>query len=251
MSVEIATAASCSDLLDKLNAFLVKGHTLTPSYTGTGNGLLSGAIGTATSVQETITCTFTTATAFNVVGSVTGSMGAGTAGTLFTHAKVAFTLTVGGTAWVAADTVVFVITPPWTQKRGIAGSEYIWQAPGNAGVDAIYVGAIRFFDTGANYDNLRLGGFTGYDGPSTFLTQPGFIGIPGPVLPLWNAAIPYWFIANGRRVIVVAKVSTNYESAYLGYITPYASPGQFPYPLAVGGSMSWSNEPVSTSVNWR
>lgn len=252
MSVEIGSAASCSDLLDKLNTFLTKGHTLTPQYTGAGTGLLTGAIGTATSVQEIITVTFTSSTAFNVVGGITGAMGSGTAGALFTHAKLLFTLTVGGTAWAAADTVTFVITPPWTQKRGVAGSEYIWMAPGNAGNDSIYVGALRFFDSGANYDNLRLGGFTGYDGPSAFTAQPGFVGIPGPVLPLWNAAIPYWFIANGRRVIIVAKVSTNYESAYLGWITPYASPGQFAYPLAVGGSMAWgSTEPASNSTNWR
>ena len=55
MSIEIDTASSSADLLTRLNAFLVKGHTLTPHYTGTGTGLLAGAIGTAVSVQETIT----------------------------------------------------------------------------------------------------------------------------------------------------------------------------------------------------
>ena len=74
------------------------------------------------------------------------------------------------------------------------------------------------------------------------------------VLPLLRVgSIPYWFIANGRRVVVVAKVSTNYELAYMGLINSYASPSQFPYPLAVGGSMNWaaSAEPPDGDVRWR
>ena len=250
MSWESGTASSSADLLDKLNAFLLKGHTLPPVYTGTGNGTLTGAIGTAASVQEVITVTFSSATAFTVSGSVTGAMGSGTVGTAFSHAVAAFTVAAGSTAWAAGDTIQVVMTPPWAQQRGVAGSEYIWRAPGNAGADQIFVGASRFYDTGSgNYDNWRLGGFTGYGSANTFTNQPG--GCTGPVLCLWAQSIPYWFIADGARVKVVAQVSTVFESAYLGYPDLYASPGQFPYPVVVGGSMAWAIEPSSASSNWR
>lgn len=255
MSVEIGTATSAIDLLDKLNAFIVKGHSLAPSYTGTGNGTITGTIGTASSVFETITITFTSATAFNVVGSVTGSMGSGTVGTLFTHARASFTVNAGGTAWVASDTIAFVMTPPWVQMRGVAGSEYIWKAPGNANSDQIFVGSKYFSDATGGYHNWQLGGFTAYSAGIEFGLQAGSIvnssSVRGPVLPLWDQAIPYWFIANGRRVIVVAKVSTYYESAYLGFIEAYPTPNQWPYPLAVGGSMAWNTEPAATSSNWK
>lgn len=243
MSWEQGTASSAVDLLDKLNAFLLKGHSLTPAYAGAGTGLITNLIGTATSSQETITVTFTSATAFNVVGSVTGSMGSGTVGSAFTHAKVTFTITAGGTAWAAGNTIIFVMTPPWVQLRGISGDQFIWKAPGNANTNEIYVGALRFNDTGTgNYDNLYLGGWTGYTAGNTWWNQPGSINAQdgnGPILPLWSGSIPYWFVADGKRVIIVAKITTNFECAYLGFIDTYPSPGQYAYPLLVGGAMAF------------
>jgi len=249
MSWESGTATSYTDLLDKLNTFLTKGHALPPVYTGTGNGTITGLIGTASSVQETITVTLTGATTFDVTGSVTGSMGSGTVGTPFSHAKVAFTVTAGSTAWQSGDTIAFVMTPPWVAERSVAGAEYIWRAPGNADSDAIFVGASAFSNAGADYYNWRLGGFTGYASGNAFTNQPG--GMTGPILPLWNSNIPYWFVADGKRVIIVAKVSTVFESAYLGFIDPYPSPGQWAYPLAIGGMLAFSAEPAATSPNWR
>ena len=232
MSWEQGTATSYTDLLDKLNTFLLKGHSLPPAYAGTGTGTVGGIIGSGTSVQETITVTFTSATAFGVVGSVTGSMGTGTVGTLFTHARASFTITAGGTAFVNADTISFVMTPPWIAKRSSAGSEYIWQAPGNSNQDQIIVGAKTFFDATGGYYNWRLLGATGFDAGMAFAAQPG--ACSRPVLPLWNGSIPYWFFADGRRVIVVAKITTVYEHAYLGFLDAYATPGEWAYPL-VGG----------------
>lgn len=249
MSWEQGSATSYTDLLDKLNTFLTKGHTLPPGFTGTGNGAITQLMGTGTSVQETITVTFSSSTAFSVVGSVTGAMGSGTVGTSFVHARCTFTVTAGGTAWVAGDTIQFVMTPPWTALRSVTGSEYIWRAPGNSNQDQIFVGALAFSDTGAGYYNWRLGGFTGFDAGRSFTGQPG--ACTRPVMPLWNGAIGYWFIADGRHVKVIAKITTQFEHAYLGFLDAYSSPGEWAYPLIVGGSMSWITEPAVGSINWR
>lgn len=246
MSYEIGTATSYTNLLDKLNTFLLKGHALPISWTGTGTGTLAGLIGTASSVQETITVTWTSATAFTVTGSVTGSMGSGTVGTAFSHARCAFTAT--GT-FVAGDTAAFVMTKPWQALRSNAGSEYIWQAPGNSGTDQIFGGAKTFSDATGDYYNWRMGGFTGYQAANDFFTQPG--ACTRPVVPLWNGSIPYWFFASGKHVVVVAKVSTVYVWGGFGFLDAYASPGQWSYPMFVGGSMSFSSEPASTSTSWR
>jgi hypothetical protein len=252
MSYEIGTATNAVDLLNKLNTFLTsKGKAYGLSYTGTGTGKLTGWDGGASSVSETFTITATSATSFNVVGSVSGSIGSATVGTLFTHAKLTFTITAGGTAFVAGDVFKINTCPPWVNQRSVAGSEMIWKTVGNDGLRDIYVGALLFSDAGADYYNWRLGGFNGYSSGQTFVQQPGFVGQPGPVLNLWNSTIPYWFVANGQRVIVFAKISTIYVSCYLGLINPYVDPGYWPYPLFVGGSMAWSTEPGTTSTNWR
>ena len=98
------TAADYLDLLDKLNDFLtLKGSAFGLSYAGTGNGTFTAYSGGASSVAETFTITATSATNWTVVGSVSGSIGPATTGTPFAHAKLAFTITAGGTAFVAGD----------------------------------------------------------------------------------------------------------------------------------------------------
>jgi hypothetical protein len=258
MSVKIGSATDYGDLLNQLDTFLTgTGQALTPSFVGTGNGTIDAHGGSA-SVAEVITVTFTSATAFNVSGSISGALGSGTVGTLFTNSKAVLTITAGGTAFVATDAFTFAVTPPWTSLRRVSASEMIWQAPGNGGLDQIIVGAKTFFSVGGDYYNWRLGGFSAYNSGSPFNQQPSFPGgasqaHSSPVLNLWNSTIPYWFIANGRRVIVIAKVSTVYACCYLGFLNSYMAPGAFPYPLVVGGSMCWTSnsEPAAGDTRWR
>jgi hypothetical protein len=144
----------------------------------------------------------------------------------------------------------------WTALRA-AGPEYIWQAPGSLGspADPLIVGAKPFFNAGADYYNWRLGGFVAFDSSLPFESQSGYIGAgPAncPVLNLWDASMPFRFYATGRRAIILAKVSTVYVVAYLGYLSSYMAPGAFPYPLIVGGSMAWDGtEPGATDARWR
>lgn len=118
MSIKTGTATNYFNLLTILRDFLVnQGHAWGLTQTGTGNGRLTGAIGTSASVVQTITCTATSSTNFNVSGSVTGSMGTATVGVLKSHAQCAFTIVAGGTAFVSGDTFVFNLSPKWTQLR--------------------------------------------------------------------------------------------------------------------------------------
>jgi len=147
-------------------------------------------------------------------------------------------------------------TVGWASKRAVAGSEMIWQAPGG-GTDAIIVGAKVFSSVPGDFYNWRLGGFTAYDPALAFTAQAGYVGAPGgvltpsPVLNLINTSIPYRFYANGNRVIVLAKVSSVYVCAYLGFLASYMAPGSFPYPLVVGGSQAFSSEPTANDAQWR
>jgi hypothetical protein len=138
----------------------------------------------------------------------------------------------------------------------VAGSEMIWQAPGNGGLDQIIVGAKTFSDVGTDYYNWRLGGFQAFNSGQAFNVQSGYVGgasqaQSSPVFTLWNSTIPYWIIANGRRVIIIAKVSTVYVAAYLGFMSTYMAPGAFPYPLIVGGNLAFNIEPTTTGTSWR
>jgi len=143
---------------------------------------------------------------------------------------------------------------PWVELEYAVGGaglsdRLMLKGVGTGGADEIFVGIETFENAGAGYYNWRLGGFSGWDAGLTFTTQPG--AMTRPSLTLWNSNMPYWFVANGRRFMVVAKVSTVYVAMYAGFINPYASPQQYPYPLAIGGNLSFLSEPASNSGNWR
>ena len=135
------------------------------------------------------------------------------------------------------------------------GSEVILKGLGNAGTDEIFVGIRSEYDLESGWYNLFLNGYTGFDpNEQSWLEQPG--ALPGnkayslstPMVPCWDAPMPYWFAASGRSFRFGVKVSTSYEGGYLGFILPYATPGQYPYPLAVGGSLVPQD---ARSAEWR
>jgi len=391
MSWEHDTASGFLDLLKRLNAFLLKGHNIPPVYTGSGDGRIDNIIGTSASVQETITITFTGPTAFNVAGSVTGALAAGTVGTDYTSSVVNFLVSQGSTQWQSGDTISFVMTPPyesqsdvvsyasssvysdtartmfafdgdantywgtdnltltgtlevefgsaheivqyalqmrgdvsapttcpaaWTleyydentsawvvgdtqtgqtawsqgQRRyftlaasitakrfrinitanngstvnttvagfglyetllgpNVAYAGCIWKAPGNANMDDIYFGVYPYYHVATDYYNWRLGAFVGFTSGLTFANQLGAMTVNHLFLTSGN--IPYWFIADGAHVAIVAAVGTVYESGYMGFIDKYMNPGAHPYPLFIGGSARFSTEPATTSTSWR
>jgi hypothetical protein len=56
-------------------------------------------------------------------------------------------------------------------------------------------------------------------------------------VPLWNSGdLPFWLVVSSSRIVLVVKVGPVYEALYLGYLQRYGTPGQWPYPLAVGSS---------------
>lgn len=117
-----------------------------------------------------------------------------------------------------------------------AFSQYVWLAPGNAGTEAIYVGAHHLRRLDVDYYDWELAGFDGYNANAPFYGQPNFHGRVW--LPLASSSMPYWFICDGRRAIVVAKVGTQYELAYLGLYDSYFTAAQAPYPLCVAGTVA-------------
>lgn len=78
------------------------------TYTGTGDGTISSVLHPGFAVAETITVTATSATSFDVVGSVSGALGTLTVGTTFVSDQITIDITAGGTPFVATDE--FVIT---------------------------------------------------------------------------------------------------------------------------------------------
>ena len=124
------------------------------------------------------------------------------------------------------------------------GGDVIFKSRGFSGTQEIYTGLRVVRSVNGSWQNIVLNGYTGFnsDEPSWDL-QPGSIRGYGvspirthPMVYGWALPMNYWFVATGNSFRFCIKVSTVYEAGYIGLLLPYSSPGQYPYPLAVGGS---------------
>ena len=122
------------------------------------------------------------------------------------------------------------------------------------GDDEIYVGmklSAAVTGTSTTNVNLLLNGYAGYDSGLEWEEQPGAINLGAlPVIPLVDATyLTYWVSANSSRFIIMVELSTQYEGAYLGLMTPIAIENQYPYPLVIGGSFYAGGVWTDTSTN--
>lgn len=248
MSALIATYSSGAALLEGLHSFLIVGHTLAPSFTGTGTGYCDDAIGTSSSVQEVITATFTSSTAFTVSGSISGAMGSGTVNTLFTHARFKATIQVGSVAWVAGDTITWTITAPWAILNYVSGQSYIYQAPGNDGTRQVNIGWTVQSNVSGGYYGARIGAYPTWVS-NTFQWRPWNV-CWWPLGVFSGSSIKLFVRVSGQFVYAVARVGTYYMSMCAGLYDALGTWDQQPYPYMVGGCYSWSSEPAVSSANW-
>jgi len=115
------------------------------------------------------------------------------------------------------------------------------------GSDQIFVGFRRVDAPGVNSYMIRLIGMTGVNAAGTSFTDHVNVAPSQVVMFLDRNPMKYWFVANGRRFVVVVKISTVYQAMYGGLFLPYADPLSYPYPLMIGGS---AGHDFNTTYNW-
>ena len=129
--------------------------------------------------------------------------------------------------------------------------ELLLQGPGNAGADEIYVGILEVRDTGAAVFNWQIFGFTGFNGALLLEDQPGFSYVsPNEIaafVPLTDGSIECWIHITPRVLSGVFRIGGTYTSFYMGFLNPFATPVEYPYPLYIAGSCSKWNETFSVS----
>lgn len=116
-----------------------------------------------------------------------------------------------------------------------------------SGSDKIYLGWKTFFDSGSGARNMILHGFTGFESAITYNDQPGrspgletaSLGADfgGPYMLLTNVTVTWWIRVTPRAIVCVAKVGASYSWGGGGFLNPYATSGEWPYPIWVGGTV--------------
>lgn len=255
MAFEIGTAADYKDLLLRLKNFLSRANTIGTPVPGenTGNGTVETMSAENAAPTETWTLTATSGgsgATFTVSGSVSGAQAPATSGGPYDNGIVAFTITDGPVDYIVGDSFTFTVTMvmgeevytvlEWNTNWDGAGNYQMNVMGPGSGSEEIYTGIVTKHNAGEDWFNWYLNGYTGYVPGATFYQHPGSKHATNylymPSMLLWNTNIKYWFVANGRRYIVVTNVSTIYQTIYMGLVLPYGLPTQWPYPLVIAGA---------------
>jgi len=130
-------------------------------------------------------------------------------------------------------------------------SKLFMKGTGLAGIDEIYCGVEAFDDSASDYYNWELYGAWTYRSGRPFYNMPKSAGNNIAFVYLWNSPIPYWIAATPRRIILVAKIGTVFETIHLGLLDPVGTVTQYPYPLLVAacGTTAAQNYSVTGDGN--
>lgn len=127
----------------------------------------------------------------------------------------------------------------------------VLQGPGLAGTDEVLVGLKLVANVPDDAAEIQLRGMTGVN-PTATGYEDHVNGMPNSArMLLRTSSMDYWFVANGRRFMVMVRVSTVYEFAYAGFFLPYSTPSQYPYPLFVGACAHGGGGANAIVANWR
>jgi hypothetical protein len=121
------------------------------------------------------------------------------------------------------------------------GEVYL-RGPGG-GSDEIFLNIKTYRDTGLF--NWEIRGALAFNGSDAFEGQ--LQTSDGVQYALLNSSMDIWFFVNGRRIIAVAQIGSNYSAMYGGFFNQYATSAQYPYPMLVGGSVTGATIPSTNS----
>ena len=122
------------------------------------------------------------------------------------------------------------------------------------GQDNIIVPMVLRHNTSLNYYTMTAYAARSYATDKSIDGQltDNAVGARWATISLWHTDMKYWFIANGRRFIIIAKVSNRYATMYCGFIKPSGTDLEYPYPLLIGGNHTSTTTPYTnddTSTN--
>lgn len=274
MAIETGTAIDHIDLFDKFRRFLCGGGTESGyTYTGAGDGDITVyAPGAGTENWVAVYG----GSSFTLTGSESGVQPPIVAGEEWRNGGMVINVTEGSTPFEQGDSFSFSTAQGSLKAEGQAWEELENRDPegslslgvnyprethfkgfGLSGDDEIYINAtVNATNAQITYDRafIVLVAAESFNASEPWAGQMGIS--PTVHLSVKASEMNYWFIANGRRFIIIVKTATVYQACYAGFFLPYATSYEYPYPVFIGGSANdtgsfWDTTDYSKSNFWQ
>ena len=135
----------------------------------------------------------------------------------------------------------FVIANNWVSEAYTTdvdveiGDELYLRGPGSTDSENVHINIRTEGDVLNDLYGWQIFGATSYDNAQPMTSQPGSSPANNYMICTDNAK-DYWFYVNDRRIIVIIKENVRYFGAYMGFILPWGTPLDYPFPLYVCGN---------------
>ena len=148
---------------------------------------------------------------------------------------------------VKKDNIIHPYTTNTTADKDGYSLPRFFISHGLDGQDNIVVPMVLRHNTSLNYYTMTAHAARSYATDKSIAGQltDNAVGARWVTISLWHTDMKYWFIANGRRFIIVVKVSNRYATMYCGFIKPSGTDLEYPYPLLIGGNHTLTDRPYT------
>lgn len=125
-----------------------------------------------------------------------------------------------------------------TTYRDYSNDVWSWLGPGYDASRRVYIHAMGHSQYLHNSNCLEIGYSTGYNSADwSISTQPGGARTVFHLMAFNN--IRFWLYVNSHRVILVTQNEvSDYTSSYLGFLSAFSLPDEYPFPLCASSSSS-------------
>lgn len=121
--------------------------------------------------------------------------------------------------------------------RHFSEDYYNWQGPGYDASRRVYVQARSHSYPATSTELIELNFSIGYNSLLRgFFDQTG-VSPASTFLMFGAGTITYWIYSNSKRIVIVVKTgASDYTSAYVGFMSAFAQPDYYPFPLVASAT---------------
>ncbi len=122
---------------------------------------------------------------------------------------------------------------------------WCWQGPGYDAARRVYVYGMPSFDLNTQDEFIAWGGAISINtllpAAQWFSSQEGCLATnidnDRPTHNMGSGGVTYWFYCNSKRFIIVTRTGVDdYTMSFVGFVSAFAQPDDYPFPLLIAGS---------------